>query len=602
MRYLIELNNLNNEIQLKAICSLENSTFSAGPGSGKTKTVVLKAAYLLNEIIKPPQKLACITYSNNAVREFKNRLFDLDPNILKSAFLGTVHSFCLSEILFKFGRLIDDLFIDNETRIADANAREKALDEAFEEQGLEKDANIYAFNSIRIGYLNNNKNVETINNPLIKVIKGYERRLKENNLLDYDDIIYYSRWIIENNSFAIKSLSAKFPWIIVDEYQDLGYSLHKIIITLIENTDIKIFAVGDPDQSIYGFGGANPTFFNDLMKRDDVVSYRSQINYRCSQPIIDASLTILKPSVPYSFRAINPSKSKASINVKEFPKGFESQIDHMCDTLIPEFINQGYDYGDVAILTSFNNKVDQIYTKLKKSNIPAIVVRKTNYDITFITAWIEDFAEWCIGGWRDKSATILRIFDSWYNYNESNLNIYKKGNYLVEYELFFKMSEDLKGRNISLRDWFSIVDKQLEITSKFKINKNRDGLKYHSQSLQAFLHEVYETDYGLQPLIEYQGLGFVKENVMLMTLHSAKGLQFKKVIMVDLEEGVLPSWKTNDLNEDRRLFYVGLTRTIEELYLFWSGFSLNQWGRKFNNGKTRFISEIEKSHPCNYLK
>ena len=283
-------------MQFAAYKAVNNTVVIAGPGSGKTTVLTLKVMQLLAEMIYPPRGLACLTYSTEAVREFKSRLVKLGLEKRKNVFLGTVHSFCLSEIITPFAALYPQYKIPLPIRII-SEAEKNRL---FNSQNYEGTPKLIDVDKERT------RNIKGISRVAIesydialKAAISFEELLIQNGYLDFISMVKKSVGLIKNESYVRKALEAKYPWIIVDEYQDLGKPLHELILTLLNLTRIKVFAVGDADQSIYDFQGAAPDYLIELSQRQDVSCIHLKNNYRSSQTIVDASEYVLKSSRGY---------------------------------------------------------------------------------------------------------------------------------------------------------------------------------------------------------------------------------------------------------------------------------------------------------------
>ena len=229
-------------MQFAAYKAVNNTVVIAGPGSGKTTVLTLKVMQLLAEMIYPPRGLACLTYSTEAVREFKSRLVKLGLEKRKNVFLGTVHSFCLSEIITPFAALYPQYKIPLPIRII-SEAEKNRL---FNSQNYEGTPKLIDVDKERT------RNIKGISRVAIesydialKAAISFEELLIQNEYLDFISMVKKSVELIKNESYVRKALEAKYPWIIVDEYQDLGKPLHELILTLLNLTRIKVFAVGD---------------------------------------------------------------------------------------------------------------------------------------------------------------------------------------------------------------------------------------------------------------------------------------------------------------------------------------------------------------------
>ncbi|TKH03742.1 ATP-dependent helicase, partial [Peribacillus simplex] len=294
--YYNKLEQLQNDSdQLAAFSSNINTVVKAGPGSGKTTVLTLKIFKLLNEKIEPPRGLACITYSNEAAKEFTNRLSKMGYQKRNNVSLGTVHSFCISQIIMPFAHLFKDEFplpID----IITESEKYKLFFKILEELGIDKwDVRFEQMESERSHSISGTSEVKIEKNHLAaSVAIEYEKRLRELGKTDFIEIVKYSNLLVNREEYVRKCLEAKFPWVLIDEYQDFGKPLHELILSLLNRTTIKIFAVGDPDQSIYGFNGAHPSYFLELYDSKKVLPIDLNTNYRSNQDIIDVSSITLK--------------------------------------------------------------------------------------------------------------------------------------------------------------------------------------------------------------------------------------------------------------------------------------------------------------------
>ena len=189
-----------------------------------------------------------------------------------------------------------------------------------------------------------------------KTIEKYEEIIRAQNYIDFDDQILIAFNIIENEPFVRKCLVARYPWLVIDEYQDLGYPLHRIVTSLINYTSTKIFAVGDPDQSIYSFAGADPKYIRELTDRADIQEVQLKLNYRCGQTIIDGAGTILAPTIPREYESARGLSEPGEIFFIEKTTGFDDQIKTIIKEILPSLDEAGYERRNIAIL--FRDKYD----------------------------------------------------------------------------------------------------------------------------------------------------------------------------------------------------------------------------------------------------
>ena len=321
-------------LQYKAYKSNNNTVVIAGPGSGKTTVLTLKIMRLLNQSISKPRGLACLTYNNEAVREFKDKLDLMGYKKRQNVFLGTVHSFCIAEILDVFGPIYDynitypiKIISDNEKKkLFESIKKEQRYEQKlFKKEDMDRVRNLKIRGKSRVRV--------TIDKDILKVANEYEDRLEKMGMMDYESIINYSTRMIQQHEYVRKCLSAKFPWILIDEYQDLGKPLHEMILSLFESTDIKIFAVGDPDQSIYSFSGAMPNYLLELRNKENVEVIELKNNYRSNQDIVDGSETVL--NITRNYNAATRKDEKAQFYFITCEEDMSQQYEYCAKRIIP---------------------------------------------------------------------------------------------------------------------------------------------------------------------------------------------------------------------------------------------------------------------------
>ena len=326
----------NNNGQWAAYNSKANCVILAGPGSGKTKTLTIKLARMLAEDVRPPRGVACITYNNQCARELKRRLVDLGVEDGRRAAIGTLHSFCLQHIILPYAQLakLPKTFPITVATITEAiSLQEEALGGTI---GVDSRWGV-RFDIYRRTCLDRTSSEWQGNdNEAANVIETYESLLDEKGLIDFDGMVLIGLHLVRNHDWVRKALVARFPILIVDEYQDLGHPLDQIVRCLCFEAGMRLIAVGDPDQSIYGFAGADPSLLKNLASREDVETIQLMLNYRCGSQIIQASEAALAEDRGFSSGRDEPGM----VFFREEQQGIKQQADYICETLIPEILER----------------------------------------------------------------------------------------------------------------------------------------------------------------------------------------------------------------------------------------------------------------------
>ena len=571
------------DMQLAAYKAVNNTVVIAGPGSGKTTVLTLKVMQLLAEVIYPPRGLACLTYSTEAVREFKSRLVKLGLEKRKNVFLGTVHSFCLSEIITPFAALYPQYKIPLPIRII-SEAEKNRL---FDSQNYEGTPKLIDVDKERT------RNIKGISRVAIesydialKAAISFEELLIQNGYLDFISMVKKSVELIKNEPYVLKALEAKYPWIIVDEYQDLGKPLHELILTLLNLTRIKVFAVGDADQSIYDFQGAAPDYLVELSQRQDVSCIHLKNNYRSSQTIVDASEYVLKSSRGY----IASGKLRdyhAKLEFIECPKGMDEQYERVIEQ-ISRFHTEGIPYHEIAVLVGNNKQVAELAQECSRQNIPAYIARQS-FRLTDLIIWIQNCAKWV----SDKcSVSFDEICSTWKSFI-SQKRIISEDDYFLLKRTIFQTLTASKVYTDNLSEWLCYLDKEVGIVSAFTASERYpDEIDNFNKLLETA--RSHDTQLTIKFLTR---LGIPENQVVLTTRHSSKGLEFDVVILPGMEKDSFPSYYDNTprkLAEARRLCFVSVSRARKACILIRSKNLQNKYGRWFSKEPSPFWVALQE--------
>jgi len=324
----------------------------AGPGSGKTKTLTTKMARLLEEDVAEPRGVACITYNNECARELEGRLAALGVEPGGRVFVGTVHSFSLTQIILPYAK-VAELGLPDDFGVATRAERHAALSDAvlrtLDYAGNPQDWEFRLAN-YRRSILNRDSPQWRETDPeLAQLVEAYEAELRGRGLIDFDDMPLLAVRALRDKPWLRRALLAKYPVLVVDEYQDLGLALHRMVMGLCFSAGMRLFAVGDADQSIYGFNGAQPDLLRRLSERDDVETVRLRLNYRSGTRIVAASRVALGEERDYEAAEGAPL---GTVFIHPLTGAYGQQANHLIANLLPQAMARqpGLCYGDVAVL------------------------------------------------------------------------------------------------------------------------------------------------------------------------------------------------------------------------------------------------------------
>ena len=608
----------------------------AGAGSGKTRVLTYKIAYLIESAGLPPENILAVTFTNKAAQEMKSRVFDLVESNLEGITIGTFHSIG-AMILRKEIHLIG---YSNNFVIYDSADSKALVKKVIKDMNL--DVKMYDPKSMQIKISTAKNLLQSADDPvifsderefvkqnLIEIYKLYQKRLKENNALDFDDLLILPLKIFSNFPNRLEFYQKKFQYVLVDEYQDTNKPQFEFIYSLTKNNK-DIFVVGDDDQSIYGWRGAdisNILNFNDSFKNATIIKLEQ--NYRSTKNILDAAWSVVS-------RNINRSEKKLWTDNKEgekieIVKGYneKDESSKIFNEIMKLKNKNNVSYKDFVILYRTNAQsrpIENIFMVNNMQNYYHIVGGVKFYDrkeIKDILAYLRllvnkkdsisfdrviNFPPRGIG--KTSLAKIYESSNSPIN-TIKNLDDFKLGKKqkqsFQDFSNFIKLYTD-KTRDGKPSEIIKELIDDLGLKEYYKNHQTSDSLD-RWKNIEEFVSGVveYESINSSVNLVDYleeislltviDSLDNNSEKVSLMTIHSAKGLEFKYVFIVGMEDGLFPSVRSfddEDIEEERRLFYVGLTRAHSRVFL-----SYAKTRRKFGSEpiptiKSRFLLELPK--------
>lgn len=575
-----------NDDQWRAFQSRGHCVTLAGPGSGKTKVLTAKMARLLRDEVRPPRGVACVTFNNECVRELERRMDRLGAGNRPGVFIGTLHSFCLRFVVASLAPLIG-IDLPQPLVVASQGLQKELFASAMDAIGVHTDGFRTPFDRFRRTALDRVEGTdgwEPGDKGLTDVCLEYERLLRSNGRIDFDDIVVLAVRAVESSTFVRRCLRARFPILLVDEYQDLGAPLHRVVHALCIEGGVRLFAVGDPDQSIYGFTGGRPDLLRELAEHADVEKVELHTNYRSGRRIVSASQLAL--GIDRGFTAHSTAEGRVEFTV--CPGGLSAQVDHVVRQLIPSMTLADEPLGEIAILYPTQQEGDELEKGMLESEIPYVRLDGgAGYRRTPLNRLLEDLASWCCGGWREGRPPVSGLLARWRAIlgGLSEFEARSARRCLVR---FLFANRDPTG---ACGGWLGLLDDA--VVGPVKAGLDEDEREAFDELLIACAKngDLAQLDIGL-----FAGKSGSPRHVVLMNFHTSKGTEFNNVILLGMEHGRMPIYRATgaeQLAEQRRLFFVGVSRARREVHILYSGWTVNRYGRRFNDGPSPFVVELE---------
>lgn len=626
-----------NDKQKEAVLATEGPCLViAGAGSGKTKVLTHKIAYLLSEKNVKPWNILSITFTNKAANEMKQRVEKLVGEASQEMWLGTFHSICV-RILRRF---IDRIGFDTTFLIFDSTDQRTLVKECIKSIGL--DDKLFTDRSV-LSEISNGKNDmlepkayqvkyngDFRKEKIGEVYELYQKKLKENNALDFDDIINYTIKILTENPDVLEYYTEKFKYVLVDEYQDTNKAQF-MLVSILASKYGNITVVGDNDQGIYSFRGADIT--NILNFEKDFPGgkiVKLEQNYRCTGNILKAANAVIKNNENKYDKKLWTENEEGKL-----PCIYKAEDEYDEASYIVKQINmlkmeEYLKLSDFVILYRMNSQSRAIEDIFRRENIPYKIIGGLKFyerkEIKDIIAYLR-----LIFNTSDNLSLKRIINEPKRGIGKTSLDniqdisdktgksMYEIIKYAEQYELnrvkansiqFVEVIEDLR-KQVNQIPISELIKLTLNKTGYVKALENENTIEAESriQNLEEFLTVAieFEEQMAENTLAEFlesisltsdiDNMEESEDTVTLMTLHSAKGLEFPVVFLVGMEEGIFPGYKSigeiKELEEERRLFYVGITRAMQYLYLTCAK-RRTIFGSTSYNQMSRFLKEIPK--------
>jgi len=607
----------------------------AGAGSGKTKVLTVRIAHLLGQGVNPYEILA-ITFTNKAAKEMKSRVEGLVGDVANRIWLSTFHSFCAKFLRFELDNFLG---YNSNFTIYDTSDSQAVIKAAL--KALNLDDKYYPVGAM-IGAISDAKNKllfasdfrkqarDFYQQKVADVYEYYERELRKNNALDFDDLLLVAVKLLQSNEAVLDKYSKRFRYVMIDEYQDTNHAQY-LLAKLLASHWKNIAVVGDADQSIYAWRGADIQNILDFEKDyPNCTSIKLEQNYRSTKIILDAANAVIENNEGRPKKNLWTDKTEGA-KIQHFTAQSEhEEAAFIGDTIAKKHDIHGVPYGDMAILYRTNAQSRVLEEALIKRALPYTMVGGTKFydrkEIKDVLAYLrvlynpfDDLSLLRIINVPKRSigATTVAKLQDYARANGTSLFMTLTQLHLVD-TIKGKTKEKLEEFGILI---FTLVAEMEDKTVLDILESILDRTGYLAQleestdpqdqaraenigELLSVAKDFQDTNPTgtVEDFLEQVALvndvdSFEQEEskVTLMTLHAAKGLEFPIVFLGGLEEGLFPHSRTlmnpEEIEEERRLAYVGITRAEKELYIS-NATTRTVFGRTSSYLPSRFIDEI----------
>lgn len=626
-----------NSMQQKAIFHTEGPVLIlAGAGSGKTTVLVNRIAYIIKAGLAQPWQILAITFTNKAAGELKDRIEAVGGEGADEVWAATFHSTC-ARVLRRYG---DRLGFTSHFTIYDTDDSRRLMKEILKQ--LDIDEKFLSHKAV-LGEISKYK--DKMKSPSdVKVNAAYDSRLKyiaeayelyqqrllTSDAMDFDDLICNTIKLFEQNEDVLEYYQNRFKYIMVDEYQDTNKSQYRLI-SLLSKKRNNLCVVGDDDQSIYRFRGAtieNILSFENEFKGAEVI--RLEQNYRSTGTILDAANNVIKNNTERKGKTLwteNPKGERITVHTAASER---DEAMFIARTIL-DGVAAGRSFSDYAILYRMNAQSNAVEQALSRSGIPHRVIGGHRFydreEIKDMTSYLQvinnphddirlrriiNKPKRAIG-----EATMAKVAEIGAGIGESVYSVIRHASdyptlsrAAAKLEDFAKLVEGLveaaESGDYSIAELYNLI---LEHTDyKNYLIAEKDDYEQRIENIDELSSNIikFQEDYGddatlgafleeISLMTDIDNYDAETDSVVMMTLHSAKGLEFPVVFIPGMEDGVFPSMQTiieaGELNEERRLAYVGITRAKEKLYLIKTRERM-LFGSTTHNRESRFVTEI----------
>ncbi len=599
----------------------------AGAGSGKTKVITHRFAYLSNVHKVSPSSILAMTFTNKAAGEMKERVEALTGKSVKGLWIGTFHS--LSSRILR--REIDKLGYGRDFCIYDDGdacslirsiLKEFKMHEALYKGIVSRISSLKA-SLVSAEDLIANEDSFGFDEKLAKVYVRYQDELKKNNALDFDDLIMYTVKLFEDNPSVLKKYQKEFKHMLIDEFQDTNLSQYRMT-KLLASKHKNICVVGDDDQSIYKFRGAdvgNILDFEKDFKKTKVI--RLEQNYRSTQNILDAAGSLISQNETRKSKKLWTERGRGEKISYCIANNELEEASYIAQTIKELYLKGKYTYGDISILYRVNQQSRVLEEAMRSNGMPYHIVGSISFykrkEIKDIISYLKVITN------PNDTMSLKRIINSpARGIGKTTLTRLNNESKKKDLSLYETMKFVTKGNGYAsafkekVRGFVTVIDelienRDMELSSLIRlIYENTEYLEWIGDEKAKNLLELADSAEGhtIEEFLDITSLFSVsdeahkKDSVSLMTLHTVKGLESPVVFIAGLEDGLMPHFytikKDEELQEERRLFYVGMTRARDMLFL--TGAKRRRlYASVQDQQPSRFLSEIP-SECCCYIE
>lgn len=636
---------LNRE-QREAVMQTEGPVLIlAGAGSGKTRALTHRIVYLIEEFGVNPWNILAITFTNKAAEEMRERVDGLVSFGADQIWVSTFHSLCVRILR----RHIDRLGFDNRFTIYDTDDQKTVMKgvckrlnidtKAYKERSLLSAISSAKDNLVDVREYEMNTMGDYHKMVIAKVYREYQETLKRNNALDFDDIIVKTVELFKTCPEILNSYQERFKYIMVDEYQDTN-TAQFVLVRLLADKYRNLCVVGDDDQSIYKFRGANIRNILDFeLHYPEAKVIKLEQNYRSTSSILDAANAVIHNNAGRKEKTLWTQKKEGSrVHFRQLDSAYE-EAEFIADDICRRMRQDGVSYKDCAILYRTNAQARILEERMMNENIPYVVVGGVNFysrmEIKDILAYLKtidngldevalrriiNVPKRSIGAASVEKISVyaqergISLFDAMCEAK----NVPGLGRSAEKVEAFVNMIQVFR----SGLDSYGIVDLIRAVLERIKYaeylqEQDDEDAEDRMNNIEEFISKAsrYEETHDYIELSEFlsevalvadiDNVENKDDRVLLMTLHSAKGLEFPVVYLSGMEDGLFPSFMSiaapdpEELEEERRLAYVGITRAKEELTLTCAKCRMIR-GETQYNAVSRFVREIPTELMDNY--